>query len=97
MRERLDAMADKLVKIMACDALGYNTYRIACSGKSILTDYDYEVLGEALRLADDDETVLDIGASIRIIFCSLYAIPITKLLLAYQRHKLRKIQKAEEA
>ena len=90
-------MADKLVRIITCDALGYNAYRIACGDKSILTDYDYEVLRETLELVDDDETVLDIGVSIRIIFSSLYTIPITKLLLAYQRHKLQKLIEAEEA
>lgn len=97
MRERLDAMADKLVRVLTCDTLGYNAYRVACGNKSILTTDDYEVLRETLRLVDDDETVLDIGASIRIIFDSLYAIPITKLLLAYQRHKLQKLIEAEEA
>lgn len=97
MREKLDVMADKLVGIITCDALGYNAYRVACGDKSILTDYDYEVLGEALQLVDDDGTVLDIGASIVIIFSSLCVIPITKLLLAYRRHKLQKLIEAEEA
>lgn len=97
MRERLDAMADKLVEIQASDALGYNAYRVACGDKSILTDYDYEVLGETLKLVDDDETVLSIGVSIIIIFVNLCTIPIIKLLLAYQRHKLQKLIEAEEA
>ena len=97
MREKLSAIALTLAQKITAEYLIYYELGIACGNEPTESDHD---LAEMRALVDadmDDFEPCTIRESALTIFCSGPVLALGKLLCMYRRHKLRKIQKAEEA
>ena len=92
MRERLDAIADKVIMGLVMEIEYYDELRHYCGNESILTEEDHELLYRAWRYTDDDNNPLKIRQSVMIIFTGGISLALTKLLCEYKRHKLCKIR-----
>lgn len=97
MRERLSAIALTVAQKIAAEYLIYNELKVACGDEPTESDHDLAEMRELIEADKDDFEPLTIRESALAIFCGGLVIALVKLLCVYRRHKLRKIQKAEEA
>ena len=97
MREKLYVIALGMVQKIAAEYLIYNELRSACGGEPMESDRDLVEMRKFINADKDDYKPCTIGDSVYVIFCGGPVLALGKLFCMYQRHKLRKIQKAEEA
>lgn len=100
MREKLDDLACRAISDMAYMANKVYDLKVACDGKNILTDEEHAFVDDILLHTLDTipfEIKRPIKRSIATICKCRLAMITLKLECLYLRHKLRKIQKAEEA
>ena len=97
MREKLFAIALTMAQKIAAEYLIYNELRVACGNEPTESDHDLAEMREFVDADKDDFEPCTIRESALVIFCSGPVLALGKLLCMYRRHKLRKINEAEEA
>lgn len=97
MREKLHVLALAIAQRIALENLIYNELKLACGEKPVLSDCEVVIDRGFIEASADDFDTLTIRNSLKAIFCGGPMLALVKVLCIYQRHKLRKIQKAEEA
>lgn len=97
MRERLYVIALAVAQKFTAEALVYHRLKLACGDKPVFSDYGVVDCTEFVEASKDDYEPCTIWHSVLAIVCGGPMYALLKLLCVYQRHKLRKIHKAEEA
>lgn len=97
MREKLYAIALAMAQKITAEYLIYNELRLACGDEPTESDCDLVRMRAFVDADKDDFEPCTIRNSAFVIFRCYPVLALAKLFCMHQRHKLRKIQKAEEA
>lgn len=96
MREKLSAIALTMAQKITAEYLIYYELGVACGNEPTESDHDLAEMRELVDADMDDFELCTIRESALTILCGGPVLALAKLLCMYRRHKLRKIQKAEE-